>query len=96
MNLENLFAEISERGWLVNNLFQLDSGAWQANLRTKTHVCEFACADSPELALALCLDKLESTVPLIQQTCDHIIEPAKNLAAILANLRPKVIVDRRF
>lgn len=96
MNLENLFAEISERGWLVNNLFQLDSGAWRANLRDNLRATQFADADSPELALALCLDKLESTVPLIPQTCDHTIEPAKNLAAILANLRPKVIIDRRF
>jgi hypothetical protein len=96
MTLNNLFAEISERGWLVNNLAQLDDGTWRANLRTETHATQFSCADSPELALALCIDKLESTVPLISQTCEHTIEPAKNLASILANLRPKVIVDRRF
>ena len=96
MTLESLLSEISERGWLVNNLFQLDSGAWRANLRDNLRATQFADANSPELALALCLDKLESTVPLIPQTCEHTFEPAKSLALILSNLRPKVIVDRRF
>jgi hypothetical protein len=96
VTLESLLSEIYERGWLVNNLFQLNDSTWRANLRNPSAATQFADADTPELALALCLDKLESAVPLIPQTCEHTFEPAKSLALILANLRPKVIIDRRF
>ena len=40
--LETVLAEILERGWLVNNLFQLSDGSWQANLRTNLLATEFA------------------------------------------------------
>ena len=97
MTLETILAEIWERGWIVNNLFQLDGGRlWQANLRTETHACEFAIGITIEEALSLCLDKLERTVPLIQQTCEYSLEPAKDISLILANLRPKVKIERRF
>ena len=96
MTLSSLLTEIAERGWLVNNLFQRDSGLWQANLRTATHACEFAIGTTMEEALSLCLDKLERTVPLIQQTCEYSLEPAKDISLILANLRPKVKIERRF
>ena len=97
MTLPALLSEIAERGWLVSNLFQLDvGGLWQANLRTQTHACEFAIGTSMEEALSLCLDKLERTVPLINQTCDYSLEPAKDISLILANLRPKVKIERRF
>ena len=97
MTLSSLLTEIAERGWLVNNLFQLDvGGLWQANLRTATHACEFAIGTTMEEALSLCLDKLERTVPLIQQTCEYSLEPAKDISLILANLRPKGKIERRF
>lgn len=96
MTLSTLLSEIAERGWLVSNLFQRDSGLWQANLRTQTHACEFAVGTSMEEALALCLDSLERTVPLINQTCEYSLESVKDISAILANLRPKVKIERRF
>lgn len=96
MTLSSLLTEIAERGWLVNNLFQRDSGLWQANLRTQTHACEFAIGTTMEEALSLCLDKLERIVPLINQTCEYSLEPAKDISLILANLRPKVKIERRF
>ena len=96
MTLPSLLSEIAERCWLVNNLFQRDSGLWQANLRTQTHACEFAIGTTMEEALSLCLDSLERTVPLIPQTCDYSLEPAKDISLILANLRPKVKIERRF
>lgn len=58
--LETILAEIWDRGWLVNNLFQLDDGTWQANLRNSTSHLEFARADSPALALALTIDLLDT------------------------------------
>jgi len=31
--IDELLAEIAERGWLINNLYQIDGGLWRANLR---------------------------------------------------------------
>ena len=58
--IEDLLEEINSRGWFLNNLFQLPDGTYQANLRTATKITDFAVADSPSLALALAIDKIES------------------------------------
>lgn len=57
---EELFAEIAEAGWLINNLFQIHTGAWRCNLRfeledrngVRTYFHEFADARTKEEALA--------------------------------------------
>lgn len=38
MTLEDLVAEISAAGLLLNNLFQLNSGLWRASLRNKASI----------------------------------------------------------
>lgn len=79
-SLPDLLDEISARGWLVNNLFQLDDGTWQANLRTATHVTVFAYATGPRLALAYAIDLIESAellpapVPIIAY--DELVRPS--------------------
>ena len=97
MTLEDLLADISSRGWLVNNLFQRDNGTWQANLRTSTHATGYGYANSPALALSLAIDQIESAEPLIDQPPSQwsIGEAPKD--DILANLRSKFLprVNRR-
>lgn len=65
--LTDLFDEIAERGWFVNNLYQLDSGSWRANLRTADLVTDFGQGTSPAEALSAALDALafhvEPTTP---------------------------------
>lgn len=39
--LEEAFAQVNAMGWRVNNLFQLDSGLWQANIR-EAHGYQFS------------------------------------------------------
>lgn len=39
--LEDAFAEVAAMGWRVNNLFQLESGLWQANIR-EAHGYQFS------------------------------------------------------
>ena len=94
MDLTNLLDEISERGWLVNNLFQLDNGTWQANLRTSTHHTAWGRGPTPVLALSIAMDGIEAAEP----STIHEVESAQSitfgpetsaaLAQILANLRP--------
>lgn len=31
--LDEIFAEVKERGWKVSNLFELETGMWQCNVR---------------------------------------------------------------
>lgn len=57
MSIYTLFAEIRDRGLLVNNLFQLDDGTWQANLRTLDDCTEFGLGATPDEALSACLAK---------------------------------------
>ena len=94
--LETVLAEILERGWLVNNLFQLSDGSWQANLRTNLLATEFANGATPLEALALCIDKLECTVPLINQSSSYSIstEAPPALGNILSKFKPQPIVRR--
>lgn len=60
MTLEELLAEISESGWMVNNLFQLDNGRWQANLRKGQWFTDYGKGDTPHKALNMAMDKLGS------------------------------------
>ena|SRR3984885_5125433 len=90
MDLTNLLDEISERGWLVNNLFQLDNGSWQANLRTSTHHTAWGRGLTPVLALSIAMDGIEaaelSTIREVEPLSITELD-VKTLAQILANLR---------
>lgn len=89
--------EIAARGWLVNNLFQLDDGTWQANLRTATHTTFFACAHSPALALSLALDLLESAEPFPEPApIVSYDEPARPSLASLLSARSRPVLNRRI
>ena len=93
MTLTDLFDEVSERGWLVSNLFQLDSGVWQANLRTSTHHTDFGRGPTPEIALQFAIDAIgtatesEQRITVVNKDITFGPEASKTLAQILANLR---------
>jgi hypothetical protein len=61
MTLEELLQEAKDKGFLVNNLFQLDDGQWQCNLRQEVdngyYAGGWAIATSPHLALLEALSK---------------------------------------
>jgi hypothetical protein len=103
VTLCDLLIEIRERGWLVSNLFQLDSGVWQANLRTATHHTDFGRGSTPELALSLAIDAIERAELTARSDAiivnnDLLAAPSADLASLLANLRkPKLpTVTRRL
>lgn len=54
-DLERLIEQAAARGLLVNNLFQLDSGLWQANLRCASGAFEWGRGASAPEALASAL-----------------------------------------
>jgi len=56
--LEPLLDEIHDRGYRLSNLFQLDSGLWQANLRSATHYTDFGRGHTPEAALSEAIDAI--------------------------------------
>jgi hypothetical protein len=61
MTLEELLQEVKDQGLLLNNLFQLDDGRWQCNLRQDKGdhwlCCAYAIASTPQLALLEALAK---------------------------------------
>jgi hypothetical protein len=61
MTLEELLQEVKDQGLLLNNLFQLDDGRWQCNLRQDKGdhwlCCAFSIASTPQLALLEALAK---------------------------------------
>jgi hypothetical protein len=93
MTLDDLIAEIAERGWLVSNLFQLASGLWQANLRTESHHTEFGIGTSAIDALTTAIDLIETaTESPKHETCARIDDsPIAQLdifALMSTNLQP--------
>lgn len=60
--IDDLLTEIAEAGWLVSNLYQLDSNLWRVNLRRPDIDGDYCTdwAEAPTLASALaeCMDKL--------------------------------------
>ncbi len=57
--IEEIFAEAKTKGWLINNLFQLDEYTWQANVRNADLCFEFGHGSTPQEALRNCLRKAE-------------------------------------
>jgi hypothetical protein len=100
--IDTLLEELAERGWLLNNLFQLDNGTWQCNLRTATHHTAYAQGETAVIALDLAIDAIGSALETVAATSTF--EPvgysfpvqSQELAALLANLRkPAAPVFRR-
>lgn len=94
MTVDDLLAEVEERGWLLNNLFQIDDCTWQCNLRTTTHHTAYGKGHSAAIAIAIAIDNIESALESAVHPQGGIssIEPVTqsfNLAAALANLRPE-------
>ena len=93
--IESLLEELSERGWMVNNLFQLSPTVWQANLRSPTHHTAFAQGPTAAIALDNAMVLLEDPISTPDPpTCAHSIAELNKsladmdvLATILANLR---------
>lgn len=57
--IDSLLSECASSGWLLNNLYQLDSGEWRANLRSSDgRFTEFGKGDSA-------VEALERTISLI-------------------------------
>lgn len=99
MSIETLLTEISERGWRVNNLFQLDNGDWQANLRTDSHYTQFGRGRTPSEALSLAIDAIETAKEFQTKTVAYSIDktPSTNLSSILAKLqKPTEPIKRRI
>ena len=63
MTLPEALDEIAANGWLVNNLFQLNDGLWQANLRRERFFTEFGRGPAPEAALEAAMAKMEEAEP---------------------------------
>lgn len=53
--LEDRLVEIASKGLFLNNLCQLPSGIWRANVTDYQNFWEYAEAATPEEALAVCL-----------------------------------------
>jgi hypothetical protein len=73
---DSVVAEANALGLEVNNLFQIDGGLWQANMRDDYAGHEFVKHKDPIQALKLCLEKArkfakkeaENTPPLSPTT----------------------------
>lgn len=91
LNLSAILAEIADRGWLVNNLFQVND-LWRANLRTETHATDFGEGVSPSLALIAAIANIETAQALLKSTTIASIskQPAAtiDLAEIFSSIKP--------
>lgn len=93
MTIEDLLTEATDRGWRLNNLFQLDSGLWQANLRSETQITDYGRGPTAAIALSVAMDNIETAVerdtPVLvttHNTAQSDLETFR-LADLLANLR---------
>jgi hypothetical protein len=63
-SIPKLAKQANDLGLRVNNLFQLDDGSWQANLRSPDYkVQRFYRASRPDVALHLCLEGAKAEMP---------------------------------
>lgn len=66
MTLEALIGEARALGLRINNLYELDSGRWRANLRVPAvnvaHCAEYGEADTPQEALRDAIQKCRKLV----------------------------------
>ncbi len=91
--IESLLAEIADAGWLLSNLFQLDSGLWQANLRNATHHTDYGLGFTPAEALEAAIDAMATAYENLKPTQSYsIAQPA--FASLFQ--RPAVKITRRL
>lgn len=64
MTIESVFSEITRRGLRVNNLFQLESGPWRANLTDGKVWFDFGTDETPCGALRDALSKAAAVVEI--------------------------------
>lgn len=95
-SLETLLSEISERGWLVNNLFQTSSGDWQANLRSHDFITAFGIDQTPSGALSRAIELIETATEYKPEPITHSVAPS-DISSILARLiKPSEPIKRRI
>jgi len=63
MSVDAMIAVVQARGLRLNNLFQLESGIWQANVTDGTSYWEFGRADDPENAIKAALHMAATSPP---------------------------------
>lgn len=61
--VDELIAEINNRGLRINNLAQLEDGRWQANITDGERFWEFGRGDTAEKALIAAIQKHATTEP---------------------------------
>lgn len=92
--LEDLLSELSDRGWLVSNLFQRPDGTWQANLRTATHHTDFGLGLTAFDALAAAMDRIETAELTPIHPILSSVESRKSIADLIAKLQPSEPIRR--
>jgi hypothetical protein len=93
--LEDLLAEITDRGWLVNNLFQRADGLWQANLRSATHHTDWGVALTPADALSIAMNLIDTAEETETRPILSSEESRQSIADIIAKLQPAAKINRR-
>ena len=117
MPLADTLADIAAPGWLISNPHQHDDGTWRANLRSQPdadsgayRATAFAEAPTLELALFMCVDKMEqaptfqsapitSSIDTNPSGADRLLgstAPRPSLSTLLSNLRPTPALPRRL
>lgn len=99
-SLIDLLTEISDKGWRINNLFQLDHG-WRCNLRRQEikgdWYTDFGDGLTPEQAVSMAIDKLDTAEYIEQRQQTYSKESTKiDIRSVISALAPKIDVDRRF
>ena len=91
-SLDSLLAELADRNWRVNNLFQLRDGSWQANLFSNLRVTDFAYGFTAVEALSLAIDKIENSRlhVLTAQFTTYSIQPANEPAIDLSRFTSRL------
>lgn len=89
MTLEAAIAAAHAAGYRIHNLFERESGGWQANLSARTAkgrvYSEFAIAAAPELALT---EALRQAAPLMDD-----LKTAYTIVTALPPVVPKAVED---
>lgn len=102
MTLDDLFSEIATNGWLVNNLFQIDSGLWRCNLRKVvddgSFFSDWAEAPSATEALEIAIVNMAEAEFVVNAPIRASIDTSKapSLAAALGLTKPKPTITRRI
>lgn len=63
MTVDELIAEVAAKGLRLNNLFQLHTGGWRANITDGERMWEFGNGSTPVEALQAALHKSATTEP---------------------------------